>query len=129
MQGDNHTVVIGSKTTIGGASFVCCGTSKTIIKIGKSCMLASEIDIRTCDGHTIYCEDKIINLSKNIIIHDNVWVTKNVTILKGTNILKGCIVGTGSVLTGKTFESKSIVAGNPAKIIKKDITWGRENIC
>lgn len=42
----------------------------------------------------------------------------NVGILKGVTIGKGAIIGAGSVVT-KDVEPFTIVAGNPAKIIKR----------
>ncbi len=42
----------------------------------------------------------------------------NVGILKGVPISKGAIIGAGSVVT-KDVESFTVVAGNPAKMIKK----------
>jgi len=42
----------------------------------------------------------------------------NVGILKGVTISKGAIIGAGSVVT-KDVEPFTVVAGNPAKMIKK----------
>ena len=40
------------------------------------------------------------------------------TILAGVTIGKGCTVGAGSVVT-KNIEDYSVVAGNPARVLKK----------
>jgi len=53
-----------------------------------------------------------------IILEEDVWIGANVSILSGVTIGRGAIVGAGSVVT-KNIEKYSIVAGNPAKIIKK----------
>lgn len=55
---------------------------------------------------------------KGIIIEDDVWIGANCTILDGVTILKGSVIGAGSVVT-KNVDRYSIVAGNPAKLIKK----------
>ncbi len=53
------------------------------------------------------------------VIEDNVWIGINSTILpKGVRIGYGAIVGAGSVVT-KDVPAMTIVAGNPARIIKK----------
>lgn len=49
--------------------------------------------------------------------HD-VWIGNNVIIKQGVNIGTGSIIGMGSIVT-KNVEPYSIVAGNPAKEIRK----------
>lgn len=56
--------------------------------------------------------------SAPIKIEDKVWIGANCTILKGVSIGEGSIVATGSVVT-KDVPEWSLVAGNPAKVIKK----------
>ncbi len=53
-----------------------------------------------------------------IEIGDDVWVGANATILKGAKIGKGCIVATGSVVIRGTYPEHSVLAGNPAKVVK-----------
>ncbi|MCC7440249.1 MAG: acyltransferase [Bdellovibrionales bacterium] len=53
-----------------------------------------------------------------VVIGDDVWVGANCTILKGARIGNGCIVGTGSVVSRGEYPDRSIIAGNPAKIVK-----------
>jgi acetyltransferase-like isoleucine patch superfamily enzyme len=53
-----------------------------------------------------------------VVIEDHVWIGFNVGILKGVTIGKGAIIGAGSVLT-EDVEPFTVVAGNPAKIIKR----------
>jgi len=55
--------------------------------------------------------------SKPIIIEDNVWIGQYSSILKGVIIGKGSIIGTRSVVT-KDVPEYSIVAGNPAQVVK-----------
>ncbi len=57
---------------------------------------------------------------KQIIIEDNVWIGEKCAILKGVKIGKGAIVGCNSVVTHDVPEY-TIVAGNPAKIVKNII--------
>lgn len=56
--------------------------------------------------------------SDPVFIGDNVWVGDNVVILPGSRIGNGCIVGANAVVSG-VFENNCIIAGVPAKIIKR----------
>lgn len=56
--------------------------------------------------------------AKSVVIEDDVWVGLNAIVLPGVTIGRGAIVGAGSVVT-KNVPPYSIVAGSPAKIIKK----------
>lgn len=53
-----------------------------------------------------------------IVIGDDVWVGANVTILKGVTIGSGSIVATGSVVTRGVYPPRSIIAGNPARVVR-----------
>lgn len=55
---------------------------------------------------------------KPVVIADHVWIGANSVILKGITIGEGAIVGAGSVVT-KDVPPYTIVAGNPAKIIRE----------
>lgn len=72
--------------------------------------------------------DTHFNLSKDIVIGDHVWIGNQVIITKGAKISNNVVVGTGSIVTGKSFPSSTIIAGMPAKVIHNNINWLRERI-
>lgn len=53
-----------------------------------------------------------------ITIGDDVWLGANTTILKGAQIGNGCIVAAGAVVPKGVYPDRSIIAGNPAKVVK-----------
>jgi acetyltransferase-like isoleucine patch superfamily enzyme len=53
-----------------------------------------------------------------IVIEDDVWIGANAVILDGVTIREGAVIGAGSIVT-KDVPSFSIVAGNPARVIKQ----------
>lgn len=69
------------------------------------------------------CTDDQINIkTKPVKIGKNVFIGCNCLILKGTEIGERSVVGAGSVVCG-VFPADSIIAGNPARIIRS----GEEN--
>ena len=72
---------------------------------------------------THHYEQEIPPLSKmplkgDTIVGNDVWIGQNVTILPGVHIGDGVIIGLNSVIS-KNVEPYTIVAGNPAKVIRK----------
>ncbi|QCW98793.1 hypothetical protein FGM00_01165 [Aggregatimonas sangjinii] len=61
---------------------------KSKCTIGKDCMFANNIDIRTGDSHSIIDikSQKRINLAENVSIADHVWVGAHASILKGSSL-------------------------------------------
>ena len=70
------------------------------------------------NGDNIYNKDWTSVVSKPILIESKVWIGFDVTILKGVTIGEGAVIGAKSVVT-KDVEPWTVVAGNPAKIIKE----------
>jgi virginiamycin A acetyltransferase len=54
----------------------------------------------------------------NTVIGNDVWIGQNAVILPGINIGDGVIIGANSVV-GSDIDPYTIVAGNPAKLIRK----------
>ena len=57
-------------------------------------------------------------LKGDTVIGNDVWIGQNATILPGVHIGDGAIIGLGSIV-GHDVDPYTIVAGNPAKPIKK----------
>lgn len=64
-----------------------------------------------------FSEHKRMPIKRTTISHD-VWIGQNALIKQGVQIGTGAIVGMGSVVT-KDVEPYTIVAGNPARLIRK----------
>lgn len=122
-------IKVGDKTTFEG-SHLAATEDASKIEIGKNCMFAYDIDVRTGDSHSILDlnSGKRINYAKNVQIGNHVWIGSHVSILKGVKIKEGSVVATRSVVTKSFNEENVILGGVPAEIIKKDVEWDRRRL-
>jgi maltose O-acetyltransferase len=60
-------------------------------------------------------------ISQPVKIEADVWIGFNAAILKGVTIGTGAVVGAMSVVT-KDVPARSVVVGNPARIVRRDIS-------
>ena len=94
------------------------------IKIGNNVVIGANCKIVDNDFHPLNPEYRRQGLNKEftkaapIEIGNDCFIGMNSIILKGTQLGNNVIVGAGSIVHG-TFPDNCIIAGNPAKIIKK----------
>lgn len=119
-----NNVYIGSRTVIGAAKK---------INISDNVIISDDVIIFDNNNHPTSPQQRLkMTQSGNyfsdlwtwkhaesacINIEENVWIGKRSVILKGVNIGKGAIIALGSIVT-KDVPEYSIVAGNPAKVVK-----------
>lgn len=112
-------IEIGNNVGISGATIY----ARNSITIGDNTLIGGNAKILDNDFHPLELEARIANdkekiQSKPIIIGKNCFIGCNSIILKGTVLGDNCVVGAGAIVSG-TFEDNSVIAGNPAKVIKK----------
>jgi acetyltransferase-like isoleucine patch superfamily enzyme len=110
----------GKNTKIGKNVFInsCCRFQDNGgIEIGDKTMIGPNVTIVTVN-HEINPETRINAVPKPVKIGKNVWIGAGCTILPGVIIGENSIIGAGSVVT-KDVPANIVVAGNPAKLIKK----------
>ncbi len=116
---NNAKINIGSGTNIGRFSNI--SSAKNIV-IGKKCLISYSVSILDHDHvlnkKNISPIDSGVTKGKNIIIGNNCFIGAHSFILKGVTLGQQCVVGANSVVT-RSFPEYSIIAGNPAKLIKK----------
>ncbi len=110
----------GKPVTIGKGCFIqqCCTFfGRGGITIGNEVFIGPKVNLITIN-HDPNPENRSATYGRPIIIEDKVWIGINSTILPGVKIGYGAIIGAGSVVT-KDVPAMTIVAGNPARFIKK----------
>ena len=109
-------IQIGNNSRIHGA----CIHAQRRISIGDNCLIAANCQIMDGSGHDLDPNNRLKPTTdgKPIIIEDDVWLATGVIVLPGTTIRRGSVISAGSVVSG-TIEAYSLVAGNPAKVVKK----------
>lgn len=105
--------VVSYKTEIGEGSILAYGGLGIVIhercKIGKNCVIAQNVTL----GGTSH--------KYNVpIIKDNVYVGAGAVILGEVTVGNNVVIGANAVVT-KNISDNCVVAGIPAKIIKKNI--------
>jgi len=135
-------------SSIGRATYIAGNSKINGTQIGRFCSIGE--NVRTCLGlhpstgfvsthpaffsvkkqagftfvkKSIFEEHKYADNAKNFyaIIGNDVWIGNNVTIMDGITIGDGAIIAAGSIVT-KNVEPYNIVAGIPARVIKKRFT-------
>lgn len=109
---------VGDNTWIG---YQCTIVSSSNIEIGANVDIAPCVYIGT-GTHTIDpSADHIAatDISKDVKIGDGCWICVNSTILPGAKIADKCVVGAAAVVNGIFKENKILLAGIPARKIKK----------
>ncbi len=86
------------------------------IHIGENCWIAQNVGIITQNHDPLNPENHIEG--KDVFIGDNCWIGMNAVILPGVHLGDFTTVGAGSVVT-KSFDGHCVIAGNPAKLIRK----------
>lgn len=120
---ENAVFKIGEKTSINGLN-VFMVENNSQVSIGKECLFSYGIEMWCSDTHCVLdLQGNLLNVGKSIEVGNHVWVGKDVHFAKNTKIPNDCIVGWCSNVTSLFDEEHVIVAGNPAKVVKRNIQW------
>lgn len=107
---------IGDGSYIGDRTEIHSGSG---VNIGKGVLIAWNCNIIDRDYHKFESEKERVS---PVNIGDHVWIGLGSTILKGVTIGSGAVVAAGSVVTHDVPE-RALVAGNPAKVIRENVSW------
>lgn len=137
----NKNIIVGDFTYIADSEFESHVThhydfNNDKLIIGKFCQIASGVEfVMNGANHQMNCvttfpfytlegwnqsppAQKDLPIKGDTIIGNDVWIGQNATLLPGVHIGDGAIIGANSVVASNV-EPYTVVAGNPAKIIRK----------
>jgi len=144
---ERHKLSIGKNSLIESLCAICTWHGDVVLKDGASIGIGSVVmgpvligEGSACSqncfisGQSHHYEDISKHLfkqgieTKQVVIGKNVWIGANSVILPGVKIGDNAVIGAGSTIT-EDVPPYSVVAGNPARIIKqydsKTKQWAR----
>lgn len=111
------------------------------VQIGNYCSIAAGVTILLGGEHrtdwvttypfNIMCDEAsdILGTPKtrgSVIIENDVWIGREALIISGVRVGNGAVIGARSVVT-KNVAPYTIVAGNPARVIRERFTMEQRN--
>ena len=91
--------------------------------LGRGCAVSWGCQFLDEDFHSISFDGKKNTGDNPITVGDHVWIGSNVTVLKGSRIPSGTVVAAGSVVNAQFTEENTLIAGVPARVIRRNVSW------
>lgn len=126
---EKANINIGDNVWVGGNTIIECTVG---INIESDVLISYQCILQDSNSHSLKLSERIndniewsrlgrknweVPISSPIKIGRGCWLGARVMILKGVQLGEGCVVGAGAVVT-RSFPPWSVIAGNPAKLIR-----------
>lgn len=124
------TLDIGEGFSIEGAGNFLLYNSGNTLKIGANCMFSNTVTVRCGDSpHLLFDKEtgEYLDISEGVFIGDHVWVGERVYITKRASIANESVAAACAVVTKCFGEEHAVLAGNPAKIVRRNAQWIRNH--
>ncbi|MBD5646678.1 MAG: hypothetical protein HDQ89_03375 [Desulfovibrio sp.] len=124
--GNGTRISVGPHCTTEGVKVIARGRRELVI--GEDCMFAADVVVRLSDSHPIRNVEtgEIINgQAHSLVIGRHSWVGQNVCLTKNAVVAADTVIGLGSVVTGVFSEEGTCIGGNPARVLRRNVSWSR----
>ena len=115
-------IVLGNDVRINSRCHIGAITS---VRIEECCLLGSGVFITdhshgavSIDEAQLHPSNRPLFSKGDVVIGRNTWVGENAVILPGVHIGECCVIGAAAVVT-KSVPPYSVVAGNPARVVRR----------
>ena len=117
--GEQGVLIFGEKTNIGPKTLIICHRS---IELGRQTQTSWSCTLMDTDQHQLVdSEGHCCNEDRPIAMGDNVWCGCHVIVTKGTQICSHVTIGAGSCVHGVFAEEQTVIAGNPARVVRHGV--------
>lgn len=122
--GDDLRITIGDRSEGKRVTIVAYRAS---VRIGTDCLFARDVALRTSDIHPIIdLETGIrLNAAVDVSVGDRVWIGLDAVLMKGATVQPDSVVGMRSLVTRAFSEGHCVLAGSPARIVRRQVAWTR----
>lgn len=109
----------GARLAIGERTLINTGTNiqaHVDISIGAHCLIGEGVEIQDSNYHEV--DEKAGVKQAAITLGRNVWIGNRAVVLPGVTIGDHSVVAAGAIVT-KDVPARSVVAGNPARVVRQ----------
>lgn len=127
-----ESISVGDNVNLGHRPILIASRSRIVI--GDNVMFGPQVTIRGGNHRTDVVGKPMIAVAESekrleddpgVVIEGDVWIGTRAIILAGVTVGRGAVVAAGAVVT-RSVEPYAIVAGNPARLIRK--RWDDDTI-
>lgn len=120
---DGCRVSVGAHTSLAHCQMTVTGSG---IEVGPNCMFADHVLFYAGDAHTLI--DRASGAVKGarplpITIGRHCWLGRECVFTKGAGVPDDTVVGIRAVVTKRFSDPYTALAGCPARVVTRDITW------
>ena len=118
---DTGVVSFGSEFVLSAESQI---VSRERISFGRGCLISWDVLVLDTDYHPVTAEGEgPASAQAPVACGDRVWIGARSCVLKGVTLGDDVVVAAGSVVARSEPESKVVIAGNPARVVREGVQW------